>query len=304
MPQRPTTSLRNPALVVLALVLFAAEFVYAHASGTAPQGAGPISVEPAVCPDSSIQRLSLDRKSANRVIAKPPDYTQGLLFADDALYEGTGIVGHSAIYRLDLTGGPRSKLFALDQRLFGEGLARIGDRFYQLTWKDGLAFAYDYDDKNRSLRLSKTFRRDGQGWGLTDFAGALVLSDGSERLSFVDPATFTVKRVVQVRVGGRAVTYLNELESVDEAILANIYGDGRIVSIDPSTGCVDGIIDATRLVAEMVADLEALPEPICSGSCSGWDFVLNGIAYDADKSELYLTGKNWPAIFVYRDLFG
>ena len=72
----------------------------------------------------------------------------------------------------------------------------------------------------------------------------------------------------------------------------------------PSTGCIDAVIDATALVAEMVADLEALTEPVCAGPCSGWDFVLNGIAYDADNDDLYLTGKNWPAIFVYRDPFG
>jgi glutamine cyclotransferase len=302
-PKHPNGGLGNTALAVLALVLLAAGLVRAHASGTSFQRAQPTVVESAACPDSNILRLSLDRASASRVIAKPPDYTQGLLFADGALYEGTGIVGQSAIYRLDLSGGPRSTLFALDRSLFGEGLARIGDQFYQLTWKDGLAFAYEYDDEKRSFRRSRTFRRNGQGWGLTDLAGALVLSDGTERLSFVDPATFAVKRVIQVRLGSRAVTHLNELESVGEAILANIYGDGRIVSIDPSTGCIDAVIDATPLVAGMVSELEALAEPICSGPCSGWDFVLNGIAYDADKSELYLTGKNWPAIFVYRDLF-
>lgn len=304
MPKQPATSLGYPALATLGLVFLVAGFVYAHASGTSQQRPDPTIVEPAVCPDSNIPRLSLDRGSASRVIAKAPDYTQGLLFADGALYEGTGIVGHSAIYRLDLTGGPRSKLFALDRSLFGEGLARIGDSFYQLTWKDGLAFAYEYDDEKQSLKRSKTFRRDGQGWGLTNLAGALVLSDGTERLSFVDPATFAVQRVIRVRLGTRAVTFLNELESVGQTILANIYGDGRIVSIDPSTGCVDAIIDATPLVAGMVSALKALAEPVCSGPCSGWDFVLNGIAYDADKSELYLTGKNWPAIFVYRDLFG
>lgn len=292
----------NRAFAGLTLVFLVAGFFHAHASDGPLQRRDPPTVEPAACPESNIRRVSLDRPSANRVIAKSPDYTQGLLFADGTLYEGTGIIGRSAIYRLDLAGGPRSKLFVLDRRLFGEGLARIGNRFYQLTWKDGLAFAYEYDE-NRTLKRSRTFRRDGQGWGLTDLAGTLVLSDGSERLSFVDPATFAVRRVIEVRVGSRSVTHLNELESVGESILANIYGDDRIVSIDPSTGCVNAIIDASPLVAEMVSDLDALSEPICSGPCSGWDFVLNGIAYDSGKNELYLTGKNWPAIFVYRDLF-
>jgi glutamine cyclotransferase len=260
-------------------------------------------VESAACPATNIRRFSLDRKSASRVIAKPPDYTQGLLFADGELYESTGKVGQSAIYRLDLAGGPRSELSALDRRLFGEGLARIGDQFYQLTWRDGLAFAYEYGDGRQSLMRTKTFRRDGEGWGLTDLAGALVLSDGTDRLWFIDPVTFTAERVVPVRLGSQPVTYLNELESVGNAILANIYGDSRIVSIDPSTGCIGAIIDATALVAEMAPGLEALANPVCVGPCSGWDFVLNGIAYDTEMNDLYLTGKNWPVVFVYRDPF-
>jgi glutaminyl-peptide cyclotransferase len=294
----------NAALAVFAFVLSAGGFVHSHASGGFLQPAGPTVAEPGTCSVSNVRRLTLDRESANRVIAKIPAYTQGLLYADGELYESAGLVGHSAIYRLDPAGAPRSELFKLDEGLFGEGLARIGDRFYQLTWKNGLAFAYEYGDDKQSLTRTRTFRRDGEGWGLTDLANLLVLSDGTDRLSFVDPVTFAVKRVIEVRLGSRPVRNLNELESVDNVILANIYGEADIVSIDPSTGCVEGIVDATSLAAEIVPDLEALAEPLCSGPCSGWDFVLNGIAYDPAKDELYVTGKNWPAIFVYRGLFG
>jgi glutamine cyclotransferase len=291
-------------LAALALVAVAAGFVYAHADGR--QGDGIISptLEPVACSGSNVRNLSLDRASADRVIAKPPDYTQGLLFVDGGLYESTGKVGQSAIYRLDLNGGPRAELFALDGRLFGEGLARIDDRFYQVTWKDGLAFVYNFDSKNGHLNRTGTFRRDGEGWGLTDFEGELVLSDGSDRLSFIDPATFATRRVVRVQLGNRSLASLNELESVGGAILANIYGDSSIVSIQPSNGCVDLVIDASALVADEGPELGALPTPTCVGRCSRWDFVLNGIAYDAAKDELYLTGKNWPAVFVYRGLFG
>jgi glutamine cyclotransferase len=290
-------------LAALALVAVAAGFVYAYADDIRAEPIDAPSVEPVACSGANIRILSLDRASAERVIAKSPDYTQGLLFVDGSLYESTGKVGQSAIYRLDLAGGPRSKLLTLDKRLFGEGLARIDDRFYQLTWKDGLAFVYDFDGENQRLSPTGTFRRDGQGWGLTDLDGELVLSDGTDRLSFVDPATFATRRMIQVRLGNRRLASLNELESVGGAILANIYGDSSIVGIEPSSGCVDAVIDASSLVAEIASDLESLPEPVCVGRCSRSDFVLNGIAYDASKDDLYITGKNWPAIFVYRGLF-
>jgi glutaminyl-peptide cyclotransferase len=287
-------------LAALALLVLAAGCVTAHADGRRAEFIGAPTVEPATCTTSNIRILSLDRASADRVIAKPPDYTQGLLLVDGSLYESTGKVGQSAIYRLDLAGGPRTKLLALDERFFGEGLAKVGDRFYQLTWKDGLAFAYDFDGER--LSLTRTFRRDGHGWGLTDLDGELVLSDGTDRLSFIDPANFTTRRVVRVQLGDRALARLNELESVGHVILANIYGDNSIVSIQPSSGCVDAVIDASALVADVAYEIGALPQPVCIGPCSPWDFVLNGIAYDASKNELYITGKNWPAIFVYRDL--
>ena len=300
---RPAThavSTARASLAALTLVAVAiGVFTSVDTVRADPAGAPP--VERASCSGSEVRVLSLDRASADRVIAKSPDYTQGLLFVEDTLFESTGKVGQSAIYRLDLAGGPRVKLVDLDERLFGEGLAKIDDRFYQLTWKDGLAFVYDYDGER--LRKFRTFRRDGQGWGLTDFSGELVLSDGSDRLSFVDPATFATERVVQIQLGDRKLAGLNELESVGNTILANIYGDSGIVGIRPSTGCVNVVVDASALVADVASDLRALREPICVGPCSPWDFVLNGIAYDASRNELYITGKNWPAIFVYRDLF-
>ena len=195
-------------------------------------------------------------------------------------------------------------LFSIERSLFGEGLARIGDQFYQLTWRNGLAFVYRYDTAGQRLSRTATYRHEGEGWGLTDFDNELVLSDGSDKLSFLDPKTFTVLRQVPVRLGGHPVRYLNELESVDQLILANIYGDSSVVAIDPANGCVTTVIDASRLFAAMKEKFESLPDPICAGPCSPWDFVLNGIAYDPQAGELYITGKNWPLIFVYRGLIG
>ena len=188
--------------------------------------------------------------------------------------------------------------------MFGEGLAQLGDRFYQLTWRAGLAFAYSFDTASDTLTRESTFRRDGEGWGLTHVGDELVLSDGTDVLSFVDPATFATERVLRVRFGDTPIRNLNELENVRGDILANVYGDSRIVGIDPRSGCVVSLIDATGLVAEIAEDLSAVTSPICSATCSSWDFVLNGIAYDPDRDELYLTGKNWPKIFVFRGISG
>ena len=256
------------------------------------------------CETTNVRLLSIDRAAAEREIVKRPAYTQGLIFVDGELYESTGKKGHSAIYRLDTNGGPRNELNRLDKNLFGEGLSKLGDRFYQLTWRAGLAFAYSYDSERARLTRVSTYQRDGEGWGLTSFGDELVLSDGSHRLSFIEPKTFAVNRIVSVQHAGQQIENLNELEFARGEILANIYGDNNIVGIDPQGGCVSTIIDASGLISDMAADLAGVREPICGNPCSKLDFVLNGIAYDAIENELYITGKNWPLIFVYRNLFG
>ena len=256
------------------------------------------------CETTSVRHLAIDRAAAAREIVKLPAYTQGLIFVDGQLYESTGKKGRSAIYRLDASGGRASELNRLDKSLFGEGLAKLGDRFYQLTWRAGLAFAYSYDSERARLTRVSTYQRDGEGWGLTSFGDELVLSDGSHQLSFIEPKTFAVNRIVSVQRGGQQIANLNELEFARGEILANIYGDNTIVGIDPQDGCVGTIIDASGLMSDIAVDLAEVRQPICGNPCSKWDFVLNGIAYDAIKNELYITGKNWPVIFVYRDLFG
>jgi glutaminyl-peptide cyclotransferase len=298
---RGNTSTVFAAIVLLALLigLWCVETTATSATSNPP----PAATGSRSCA-VDIRPLAIDRASAARVLPKVPAYTQGLIFADGRLYESTGQEGHSAIYRLIPEKGIRNELFALDPVLFGEGLAKLNNRFYQLTWRSGVAFAYEYDSAEQRLDRTQTFRRDGEGWGLTVLADELVLSDGSDRLSFIDPETFTTTRQLPVRLGQKPVFNLNELELVGRAILANVYGDSVIVAIDPASGCVTGAINAKRLVDEMATELASLSDPICTAHCSAWDFVLNGIAYDAKKDELYVTGKNWPLIFVYRGLMG
>lgn len=244
--------------------------------------------------------ITLDRGAAIREIPKEPRYTQGLVMVDGVLYEGSGYWEHSGVYRIDRRTGRSTEIARLDDRLFGEGLAELGDRLYQLTWRSGLAFVYDLEaGPAATLPTPRTIRHGGEGWGLTAVDARLVLSDGSSRLKVLDPEDFSVEREIAVTYGGQPVDRLNELETVDDLILANLYGDSHIVAIDPTDGCVRAVIDARRLVAEVQKDLARLRNPVCGGPCASLDFVLNGIAYDPESAELYLTGKNWPLILVF-----
>jgi glutaminyl-peptide cyclotransferase len=289
-------------LAALALLAIAA-FIGGFYSLSPPPRSKAISLGASTsCSTTDIRRLAILRASAEREIAKIPAYTQGLVFEDGELFESTGQEGHSSIYRLDLDGRPRQELARLNEDLFGEGLAKLGQRFYQLTWKAGLAFAYQYDRAEDKFNRVATYHRDGEGWGLAPHGDELVLSDGSSALSFVTPDSFEEIRRLPVRLGKKRVTRLNELEIIADDVLANIYGDSRIVGIDLKSGCVTTVIDAAKLISDVAAELRAVRNPVCDGSCSKWDFVINGIAYDREANELYITGKNWPLIFVYRDL--
>lgn len=287
------------AFALLAIVAFIGGFY----SLSSPPKSEIISLgTSASCSTTGIRRLAIARAAAEREITKIPAYTQGLVFEDGQLFESTGQEGHSSIYRLDLDGGPRHELAHLKDDLFGEGLAKLGPRFYQLTWEAGLAFAYRYDRAEDEFIRVATYHRDGEGWGLAPYGDELVLSDGSGALSFVAPESFEEIRRLPVRLGKKSVARLNELEVIVDDVLANIYGDSRIVGIDLKSGCVTTVIDAAKLISDVAAEIRAVRNPVCDGSCSKWDFVINGIAYDREANELYITGKNWPLIFVYRDL--
>lgn len=205
-------------------------------------------------------------------------FTQGLTVHDGTLYEGTGQYGASTIRRVDLETGAALQRTALPAQYFGEGIAILGERLYQLTWQNEVGFVYDLE----SFEQLGTFRYSGEGWGLTHDGEHLIMSDGSESIRFLDPETFEVVRTIRVRAEGRPVVRLNELEYVDGEIWANIWYDDRIARISPSSGDVLGWIDASIVYPR---------------SARGYDDVLNGIAYDEDAGRLFITGKNWPRLF-------
>jgi glutaminyl-peptide cyclotransferase len=209
-------------------------------------------------------------------------FTQGFELAGDVLYEGTGLAGQSAMLATDPTSGRVLRRAELPTPLFGEGVTVVGARLWQLTWTDGLAIERDLG----TLAEVRRVPYQGEGWGLCHDGTRLVMSDGTDRLTFRDPSTFTQLGAVRVHNAGSPVRYLNELECVGGAVYANVWRTNEIVRIDPSSGAVTAIIDASGL----------LPEPESSGAD-----VLNGIAAVPGTDEFLLTGKRWP--HTYRVTF-
>jgi glutamine cyclotransferase len=204
-------------------------------------------------------------------------YTQGLVYDNGRLYEGTGKRGRSTLREVELETGRIVQLQSLDERLFGEGIVVWQDRIIQLTWTSRTGLIYD----KQTFREIGRFRYTGEGWGLTHDGTHLIMSDGTSVLRFLDPRTFAVVRQLRVQNRGRRVDKLNELEYVDGEILANVWGEDYIVKISPRTGEVTGYADLGHLWPER-HDPEA---------------VLNGIAYDSQAKRLFVTGKNWPKLY-------
>lgn len=209
-------------------------------------------------------------------------FTQGLVFLDGALLETTGLNGKSSLRRVEPATGSVLKRVELPEQYFGEGMTVIGKKIYQVTWQNRTGFVYDLG----TFAAERTFRYDDEGWGLTTDGQQLILSDGTDTLRWLDPATFQVTRTVQVTNAGRPLALLNELEWVKGEIFANVWQTETVARIDPATGRVTGLIDFSGLLtpADRIGDID----------------VLNGIAYDAAEDRLFVTGKNWPKLFEVR----
>jgi glutamine cyclotransferase len=207
-------------------------------------------------------------------------YTQGLVWAESVLFESTGQYGHSDVRRVDLHSGRVLARRPLPPDRFGEGLALLRGRLYQLTWKEGVAYTYDA----ATLAPGDSFHYAGEGWGLTTDGTALIMSDGSDSLRVLSPATFQVQRVVHVRYKDAPVVQLNELEYANGEILANVYQSNWVLRIDPATGLVREVIDFADLYPDRPASAD----------------VMNGIAVAPDGKQLLLTGKFWPTVFQVR----
>lgn len=208
----------------------------------------------------------------------PTAFTQGLFFVRGQLYESTGQVGRSTIRRVNLADGRVLQSVPIPPGQFGEGIVNWGDQIVSITWQGGTGYRWD----RASLRRLSEWHYPGEGWGLTQNGADIIMSDGTPELRFLDPATLAERRRVTVRVQGRPLRDLNELEWVQGRILANVWRTGFIVAIDPVNGRVTALIDLRPLAAENAGDE---------------DNVLNGIAYDAARDRLFVTGKNWAHLY-------
>lgn len=212
-------------------------------------------------------------------------YTQGLLVEDGCFYESTGLNRKSTLRKVGIERGDVIQSVPLPDEFFGEGLASVGDRLIQLTWQNHKVFVYD---KNTFSKIQE-FYLSTEGWGLTTICDdTLALTDGTENLFFMDPKTFATQRTIQVYDNAGPVKYLNETEMYNGRILSNIYRSDMVAEIDYHTGKVLSYIDFSGL----------LPDNLRHDDTD----VLNGIAYDPANDALYITGKNWPKLYLVKIL--
>jgi glutamine cyclotransferase len=220
--------------------------------------------------------------SYNVVNTYPHDrdaFTEGLVFEDGVLYEGTGLYGNSSLRKVELGTGAVLQTYELPAEFFGEGITIYGDKIIQLTWQSNIGFVYD---KN-SFELLQEFNYSTEGWGITHDGTRLIMSDGTSTLHFLDPETFEEIGQLEVFDDDGTVTKLNELEYVQGEIYANVWQTDLVARIAPETGRVIGWVDLRGLLTA-----EDRSEPVD---------VLNGIAYDAATDRLFVTGKLWPKLF-------
>jgi glutaminyl-peptide cyclotransferase len=229
--------------------------------------------------------INTPRVSAQVIRSWPHDtaaYTQGLAIYRRHLLESTGRLAQSDVREVDLTTGLVRRRVALPATEFGEGIAVVGNRLYQLTWRGGRGHVYDAN----TLTPIDSFTFAGEGWGLATDGRMLYMSDGTSRIRVLDPIGLHELRTIQVREADSTVWMLNELEWVRGELWANIYQTDFIARIEPATGRVTGWINVGNLLTA------AQRQDVARRGG-----VANGIAFDSVRNRLFLTGKLWPRLF-------
>ena len=206
-------------------------------------------------------------------------FTEGLVYDGKTLYESTGLYGNSTLRQVELATGRIQKVYRLPDEFFGEGLTIWKDQLIQLTWRSRIGSVYN----KQSFNQTRSFSYPREGWGLTNDGQRLIASDGSDTLYFLNPDTFGEIGSIRVKDNSIPVDQLNELEFIKCNVYANVWQTSRIAIISSETGEVTGYIDLQGLVdrERNLGDVD----------------VLNGIAYEADKDLLLVTGKLWPELF-------
>ncbi len=256
------------------------------ASAPPPTTSPPaVGVFPPVGDGETVARWSVE--IVDWIPHDPGAFTQGLEIADGIMYESTGLWGRSSLRAVNPATGEVTARVDLPEEFFGEGLTVVGDEIVQLTWRSGAAFVYDRD----TFELRRENSYEGEGWGLCEMGGELIMTDGSDRLARRDPETFELLDTVVATAAGYdgRLDNLNELECVDGMVIANVWQTSTLLVIDPGSG---------RVVADI--DAEPLVEDAARSSSTGGIDVLNGVAADEDSATLWMTGKLWPRLYRVR----
>ena len=265
------------AAAAVLVIVVAAVFMIQPAPVTQASPTEPARSTPTAQPGARSLRVEVLRELSHERDA----YTQGLVWWNDQLFESTGRNGESTLRRLDPETGRVEQRIDIPAQYFGEGLALVDQRLIMLTWRAQRAFVYQRD----SFELQDSYRYRGEGWGLCYDGDRLIMSDGSDRLTFRAPITFDRIGEQRVSLRGQPLWRLNELECVEGAVYANVWEEDFLVRIDPGTGQVTDYIDASGLLR--------------GNDLIGAE-VLNGIAYDPNAKTFYITGKWWPKMFEVR----
>ncbi len=223
-------------------------------------------------------------------------FTEGLTYKDGFIYEGTGIPGHSTLRKINFKTGEIQLNIKLEDKYFGEGITIFKDKIAFITESSRIGFVYSLD----SLQLIKEFEYPTKGWGITWDKKFLIMSDGSDKLYYLDPDSFEKVRELQVTDNGKPVNNINEMEYIKDEIWANIWPTDRVVRISPKNGKVVGWIDFKALLSEedknqigwsLIEGVQKPSIPMNQEAC------LNGIAYDSINNRIFVTGKLWPKMF-------
>src|SRR6185503_20461320 len=201
--------------------------------------------------------------------------TEGLDYHEGFLYESTGRRGSSSLRRIDAKTGELKDMRSLDKKFFAEGLTVLNGKIFQLTYTDQVCFVYDL----KTMCPLHKFSYKGEGWGLTNDGYHLIMSNHTAQLLIIDPNTFQMAgKPISVSANGEPVETLNELEHFQGSIFANVFLRSFVVRIDKTSGQINGLLDLSAL------------QPANGG-------VLNGIAYNEDSGNCFVTGKNWDVLF-------
>ena len=247
--------------------------ILGYKSGKEEVRVGEFAVVPADMPKVLKMKVKKSYPHDNRA------YTQGLYWENGYLYESTGEYGNSSLRKVSLQDGKVLKKIDLSKDYFGEGIALLNGKIYQLTWESNKGFVYNAD----TFEKIGEFGYNGEGWGITTDGKWLYMTGGTHKIFRIDPETFKTVETIEVYSDKGKIDYLNELEWINGEIWANIYTSDLIVKINPVTGAVTGVIDLSSLHGMIDKDAKT--------DC------LNGIAYDADGKRIFVTGKNWNKLF-------